>query len=79
MTIIPKGIDPENLSQCRNLSCTTLFSKLLEAYILDELKKETSFADSQYGGIKGLGVDHFLVQTWDEVLLDLKTRKRASP
>ena len=66
--IIPKSSDPDNLSQCRNLSCTPLFSWVLETFVLKRLKGETSLGASQYGGLRGCGEDHFLVKTWDEVL-----------
>ena len=72
VTIIPKNSNPSGLSECRNLSCTPLFSKVLEAFVLDELRKETKLLDSQYGGLKGMGVDHFLVKTWDELLTGLE-------
>ena len=59
----------------RQLSCTPLFSKVLESFILKRLKDETSLSDSQYGGLKGCGVDHFLVKTWDEVLGSLEDER----
>ena len=37
VTLIPKKSSPTDLSQVRNLSCTPLFSKLLESFILEEL------------------------------------------
>ena len=65
--IIPKKNNPENLGDCRNLSCTPLFSKVLETFVLKQLKQETSFADSQYGGMKGCGVDLFLIDILDSL------------
>ena len=53
----------------RNLSCTPLFSKVLEAYVLEYLKKQTKFNASQYGGIKGSGTDHFLTSAWNEIMI----------
>ena len=38
VSIIPKNRAPSDKSQLRNLSCTPLFSKLLETFILDSLK-----------------------------------------
>ena len=63
VTIIPNNNDPANIMECQNLASTPLFSKVMEAYVLDRLRKETKFEDSQYGGIKEMGVDHFLVKT----------------
>ena len=73
--IIPKNSSPSDLSECRNLSCTPLFSKILESYLLTRLRKETSFADSQYGGLKGCGADHFLVRTWYEIMEALEDER----
>ena len=71
VTVIPKNTSPSSLSELRNLSCTPLFSKLLESYILDDLKHETRLSPDQYGGVKGSGPDHFLTMTWQEIMEDL--------
>ena len=34
VTIIPKGDDPKDLGGCRSISCTNLFSKILESFLL---------------------------------------------
>ena len=68
VTIIPKNSAPSSLSETRNLSCTPVFSKLLESFLLEKLRGQVKLNDTQFGGIKGLGVDHFLVETWDEIL-----------
>ena len=68
VTLIPKISTPANLSQLRNLSCTPLFSKCLESFVLDRLKEDVSLGNNQFGGIKGTGVNHFLVETWNEVM-----------
>ena len=68
VTVIPKVSSPTSLSELRNLSCTPLFSKLLESFVLEDLKGETSLSEDQYGGIKGSGPDHFLLTTWQEIL-----------
>ena len=68
ITVIPKSPAPTSLSELRDLSCTPLFSKLLERFILEELKKETKLSPDQYGGIRGSGPDHFLTATWQEIL-----------
>ena len=68
VTVIPKNSAPASLSETRNIACTPLFSKLLETFLLEELRKQVTLNDTQFGGIKGLGVDHFLIETWDEIL-----------
>lgn len=35
--IIPKGHSPAGLSKARNISCTPLFSKIAESFLLDDL------------------------------------------
>ena len=78
VSIIPKNKAPSDKSQLRNLSCTPLFSKLLETFILDDLKEETSLSDDQYGGIKGVGANHFLIGTWQSILETLEDRRAAA-
>ena len=66
--VIPKNSSPASLAELRNLSCTPLFSKVLESFILSNLKSEVSLSNSQYGGVKGCSTNHFLIDTWDVVL-----------
>ena len=40
LTVIPKVPNPTDLSQCRNISCTSAFSKILENQVLLKLRKE---------------------------------------
>ena len=67
VTLIPKNRSPNALSQLRNISCTPFFSKLLETFMLDGLKEDVALSDSQFGGKKRQGVDHMLIETWDEI------------
>ena len=67
VTLLPKNKSPSGLAQLRNISCTPFFSKLLETFILDGLKSTISLAGSQFGGKKGQGIDHMLIETWDEI------------
>ena len=68
VTIIPKKSSPETLGDLRNISCTLLASKIYESYVLDWMKLEVSLRSNQYGGVKGLGTDHLLVNLWQQVL-----------
>ena len=77
VTVIPKVSNPTKLAQLRNLSCTPLFSKLMESFVLEKLKMEVKLSESQFGGIKGSGVDNFLIETWDEVLKSLEDRRAS--
>ena len=77
VTVIPKCKRPTELSQLRNLSCTPLFSKLMESFVLDQIKKEIKLNDTQFGGLRGSSVNHFLIETWDEVLRALEDNGAA--
>ena len=43
-----------------------------ESYVLNWLSEEVRCKDNQYGGVKGCGVPHFLVDLWDEVAWNLE-------
>ena len=75
--IIPKCRQPENLSDLRNLSCTPLYSKVMESFVLARIKSETKIRPSQYGGIKGCGTTHYLWDLWNEVLEGLEDKNSA--
>ena len=72
VTLIPKNSSPDDLSQLRNISCTPLFSKCLESFVLGDLKSAVRLSPNQFGGVKGVGVDHFLVDTWHEIMSGLE-------
>ena len=67
VSLLPKNKSPSSLAQLRNISCTPFFSKLLETFVLDGLKSTITLSDSQFGGKKGQGIDHMLIETWDEI------------
>ena len=76
--IIPKCAVPESIKDVRNISCTPLFSKVLEHFVLDKLRQYCPLAGEQFGGVKGVGIDHFLCETWHEVLMNLENDGAAS-
>ena len=78
VSVIPKTSAPSDPSQLRNLSCTPLFSKVLESFVLGDLKKETKLSPDQYGGIKGIGANHFLIGTWQDILENLEDTRAAT-
>ena len=78
VTLIPKVPTPDSLAQLRNLSCTPLFSKCLESFVLENLKKQVQLGRNQFGGIKGTGVNHFLIETWDEIMNALEDPNAAA-
>ena len=76
VSIIPKTSAPSDRSQLRNLSCTPLFSKILESFVLEEIKKNVTLSEDQYGGIKGISVNHFLIGTWKKYCPPWKTNEQ---
>ena len=68
VTPIPKKPHPETADDTRNISCTQLFSKVYESFVLTWLQKTCTLRANQYGGLKGTGTEHFLIQLWQDVL-----------
>ena len=63
-----QGAEPEGLHECRNISCTAAFSKILEGQVLEKLKVELTPNGSQYGGAKKCGAEHMLLDLWEDIL-----------
>ena len=78
LTIIPKNPNPVDLSECRNISCTSAFSKILEGQVLVKLRNELAPDMTQYGGVPKCGVEHMLIDLWEEVLEGLEGGKSAA-
>ena len=78
VTVIPKCSRPKEMNHLRNLSCTPLFSKVMESFLLKELKSKISLNCSQFGGQKGISIDHFLIETWDRILRALEDGRAAA-
>ena len=68
LTIIPKVPNPSELAECRNISCTSIFSKILEGVVLKKLRAELEPDPAQYLGIPKCGAEHMLVDIWDRVM-----------
>ena len=77
VTLLPKTRSPENMGQLRNISCTPFFSKVAESFLLDELKKNVTLSKRQYGGKKKQGVDHMLIDIWDQIHDALEEKETA--
>ena len=78
VTAIPKKPHPQNTNDLRNISCTPFFSKTYESFVLDWLGDQTSLRTNQFGGVKGCGTEHFLVEMWQKVLENLDDYRAAS-
>ena len=66
------------MGDLRNISCTMLPSKIYESFVLNWLSTEVHCKNNQYGGIKGCGVAHLLVDMWDDVLHNLEDARAAT-
>ena len=75
--IIPKTTNPTSLAETRNISCTSFLSKVLESFVLDDLRAEIPVDETQYGGLKGCSVNHLLVDAWDAILRPLDKGQHA--
>ena len=78
VTPIPKKNLPEEANNLWNISCTQLLSKVYESFVLAWLSEQTSLRSNQYGGVKGSGTEHFLVELWQKVLENLDDQRSAS-
>ena len=78
VTPIPKKAAPESVNDIRNISCTQLFSKAYESFVLEWMASEVTIRTNQYGGIKGSGAEHFLLQLWQQVLENIEDPRAAS-
>ena len=67
VTVIPKKSSPEDFSDLRNISCTLMFSKVLEQYVLKCLEEEMSLKPNQYGGVKGCSTAHLVVEIMQQI------------
>ena len=78
LTIIPKTPNPSDLSECRNISCTSVFSKILEGEVLVQLRSELVPDMDQYGGVPKCGVEHLLIDLWESVLAGMEGGTNAA-
>ena len=72
LTIIPKKPNPTDLSECRNISCTSAFSKILEGQVLEKLRGELAPDHNQYGGRPRCGAEHMLIDLWEKIMVTLE-------
>lgn len=67
VTAIPKKSLPADFSDLRNISCTNLFSKVFESFVLQFAQEEISLKKNQYGGVKGCSTSHLLIDLMQEI------------
>ena len=71
-SIIPKNTAPSTMEELRSISCTSVFSKVLEKIMLGKLRGEVSLDDNQFGGQKGCGTTHLLAELNTRIMEDLE-------
>ena len=78
VTPIPKKSIPQSPNDLRNISCTQLLSKVYESFVLEWLNSQVSLRLNQYGGIKGSGAEHMLLQLWQKTLENIEDSRAGS-
>lgn len=78
VTPIPKKAVPESVNDLRNISCTALFSKVFESFVLGWLTEQVGMRQNQMGGMKGASSEHYLVNLWQEILESLEDPRAGS-
>ena len=66
------------MGQLRNISCTLLFSKVHESFLLDWAMDEVSLRKNQYGCVKGCSTVHYLINLWQEILTNADDNRAAT-
>ena len=77
VTPIPKKPVTQSKNDLRNISCTALFSKVYESFVLGWLTEQGMRAN-QLGGMKGAGTEHYLVELYQLILEALEDPRAAS-
>ena len=78
VTPIPKKSLPSSLNDLRNISCTALFSKVYESFVLGWLGEQVGMRGNQMGGMRGAGTEHYLVELYQLILESLEDSRAAS-
>ena len=77
ITVIPKTPSPDSFDQLRNIACTNYLSKILERFVLDWSRKEVQPKTNQFGGEKGCGPAHLLIEATDYITESLEENRAA--
>ena len=67
VTVIPKKTLPSSFADLRNISCTALFSKVFESFVLQYASEEITIKNNQFGGAKGCSTSHMLIDIWQNI------------
>ena len=77
ITVIPKISSPEGFDDLRNIACTNNLSKVLERFVLAWARMEVTPKDNQFGGEKGCGPAHLLIEATQYVTSSLEDHRAA--
>ena len=77
ITVIPKVQSPEDFDQLRNIACTNFLSKVLERFVLSWSREEITPKRNQFGGEKGCGPAHLLIETTNYITESLEDNRAA--
>ena len=69
---------PASFSDLRNISCTPLFSKFFESFVLQFAKEEIALKKNQYGGVKGCSTSHLLIDLMQSIYENSEDYRSAS-
>ena len=78
VTVIPKGPDPQEPSECRNIACTNYLSKMYESFVLEWSREEVLPKPNQYGGEKGASSTQLLIEVISDITETLEDNRAAS-
>ena len=78
VTPIPKKAVPASVDDLPNISCTALFSKVFESFVLGWLTEQVGLRANQMGGMHGAGAEHYLALLWQRMLEGLEDPRAAS-
>ena len=75
VTVIPKGPDPQEPAECRNISCTNFLSKVYESFVLQWSREEVVPKLNQYGGEPKASATHLLIEVVNDITLALEDNR----
>ena len=75
VSVIPKTSNPLSLDQTRNISCTSIFSKLAEEFMMEELHKEVKLDARQFGGRRRCVTEHLLAELLSDIMMGLEDNR----
>ena len=65
--VIPNTAASFSLGETRNISCTPIFSRILEFFFQHRLREEVTIKTNQYGSTAGVGTSHYLAEVWNDI------------